>query len=413
MPPNEGTERRNRLFFFKGRSKKKKALNVETTSSELPASALQLLQSLGTGSMSPEGSITFIPSPTKFSNFKMDFDLSAAKLPPRMTIFSRSDSSFIRVSDLDMESDQTSCSTTQSEDIHPNYHHAASDPPPGIETDEKEKWIALNDGGGVCSPIAPLAVDRLAAVGLTASVNDSMWVPDRNTDRMLRKASASDWIQTTFKPGAVTVGENSYEKDVLVWTGTFSHSYYGSDLPAIRVAGIVDMPAKALVDLLVDSSRVKEYNKLSMGREDLVVFQDSMHQNGPFGRSVTKVMKSASKPPMIRKHMVFVSVLHAKELEDGSGYLIVTRAVHHPDNESVGATNVIKSEILMGVNLIRNIEGSEDRCLMINVNHIRSPMVPMMVAKKLGVSAAMGFVNDIRGAAKSAFLGATIMTDND
>ena len=96
--------------------------------------------------------------------------------------------------------------------------------------------------------------------------------------------------------------------------------------------------------------------------------------------------------------MVFVSVLHAKELEDGSGYLIVTRAVHHPDSENGGSANVIKSEILMGVNLIRKIDGEDDQCLMINVNHIRSPMVPMMVAKRLGVSAAIGFVNDIRAA---------------
>jgi hypothetical protein len=396
MPPDEGTERRSRRFFFKGRSKKKKAMKVKTTS-ELPA--LQLLQSLGTGSMSPQGSVTFVPSPTKVNNFKMDFDVAAEKIRTNRMLFRRSDSSFIRVSDLDMDSGNTSCSTIQSEDSHPNYHHAASDPPPGIESDEKEKWIALDDAGGSCSPIAPLAVDRLAAVGLTTSVNDCMWVPDRNTDRLLKKSSSAiDWIQNTFKPGSVCLGENSHEKEVLVWTGTFNHSYYGSDLPAIRVAGMVDMPAKDLVDLLVDSSRVKEYNKLSLGREDLVVFQDSMQQNGPFGRSVTKVMKSASKPPIIRKHLVFVSVLHAKELEDGSGYLIVTRAVHHPDNESAGASNVIKSEILMGVNLIRKIDGSDDRCLLINVNHIRSPMVPMMVAKKLGVSAATGFVNDIRGA---------------
>jgi hypothetical protein len=370
-------------------------MKVKTTS-EIPA--LQLLQSLGTGSMSPQGSVTFVPSPTKVNNFKMDFDVAAEKIRANMMLFKRSDSSFIRVSDLDMDSGHTSCSTIQSQDAHPNYHHAASDPPPGIESDEKEMWIALNDAGGSCSPIAPLAVARLASVGLTTSVNDSMWVPDRNTDKLQQKSSALDWIQNTFKPGSVCLGENSHENEVLVWTGNFNHTYYGSELPAIRVAGMVDMPAKDLVDLLMDSSRVKEYNKLSLGREDLVVFQDSMHENGPFGRSVTKVMKSASKPPLIRKHLVFVSVLHAKELEDGSGYLIVTRAVHHPDNENVGATNVIKSEILMGVNLIRKIDGSDDRCLLINVNHIRSPMVPMMVAKKLGVSAATGFVNDIRGA---------------
>jgi hypothetical protein len=328
----------------------------------------------------------------------MNFDVPPVKIRTNRKVFSRSDSSFIRVSDLDMDSEHTSCSTDQSEDAHPNYHHPSVDPPPGIETDEREKWIALNDGDGVWSPIAPLAVSRLAALGLTTSVDDGMWNPDRNTERLLRKVDASEWMQNTFKPGQVVITDPSHDKEVLVWTGTFSHSFYGSDLPAIRVAGVVDMSPKSLVDLLVDSDRVKEYNKLSLGREDLVVFQENMQENGPFGCSVTKVMKSVSKPPMIKRNMVFVSVLHAKELEDGSGYLIVTRAVHHPDNENGVSTNVIKSEILMGVNLIRKIDGEDDQCLMINVNHIRSPMVPMIVAKKLGVSAAIGFVNDIRAA---------------
>ena len=150
-----------------------------------------------------------------------------------------------------------------------------------------------------------------------------------------------------------------------------------------------------LMELLVDSNRVKEYNKMSLGRTDLKTFQDDIAVSGPFGNSVTKIMKSESKPPMLRKTLMFVSILHARELIDGSGYLIVTRAVHHPDAQ--GNSNVIQSEILMGVNLIRKIEGAEEsKCLMINVNHIRSPMVPMMVAKRIGVSAAIGFINDVR-----------------
>ena len=92
-------------------------------------------------------------------------------------------------------------------------------------------------------------------------------------------------------------------------------------------------------------------------------------------------------------------LLHAKELPDGRGYLIVSQAVHTPedDSESPSIANAMKSEILMGVNVIRAVKGEEnDRCLMINVNHIRSPMIPMMLAKRIGLSAAVNFVNDIR-----------------
>ena len=154
----------------------------------------------------------------------------------------------------------------------------------------------------------------------------------------------------------------------------------------------MNISARALTELLVDSTRVKEYNKISLGRTDLVTFQDSMESEGPFGHSITKVMKSETKPPMIRKPLVFVSILHAKELDDGSGYLIVTRSVHYPR-----LSDVVKSEILIGVNLIRKIEAAEnDRCLMINIYHIRSPVVPMMIAKRIGISSAVGFLKDIR-----------------
>jgi hypothetical protein len=190
----------------------------------------------------------------------------------------------------------------------------------------------------------------------------------------------------------------------LVWSGCFKHGLYGSDLPAIRAAGIVNMSAKALMELRVDSTRVREYNKLSLGRQDLVTFDGDLHTPGPFGTSITKVMRSETRPPVIRKSLVFVSILHAKELVDGSGYLIVTRAVHQQEEEKSMAS-AIKSEIIMGVNLIRKIDCDGDdgvadhcvnKCVLINVNHIRSPLVPMMVAKRIGVSSAVGFINDIR-----------------
>jgi hypothetical protein len=300
----------------------------------------------------------------------------------------------LRVADLGIEAHTSITTQDSNEEPHPNYHHPASDPPPGVEHDPNEQWIALNDSDGSHAPIAPLAIERLADFGLITCMNDSMWCPDSKTDRSLREKCPS-WMNETFKPGKVDLADaKGSENDVLVWSGCFKHGLYGADLPAIRAAGVVAMSAKALLDLLVDSSRVTEYNKMSLGRTDLQVFQDDMLSEGPFGKSITKIMRSETKPPMVRKSLVFVSLLHAKELIDGSGYLIVTRAVHHPNEQ--GAGNSIQNEILIGVNLIRRIQGSENRCLMINVNHIRSPMVPMMIAKRIGVSAAVGFINDIR-----------------
>jgi len=402
----------------------------EKIQTDKPSNTLSPAQSLGSGRLSPDGYVvsfsSFSSSPRKqpskasnnynnrsnnsISSSNSTHHLASTSMESYSHIslsqrFLRRSSLFLRVADLGMDdctshmistsaSDSTSGGGVEYQESHPHYYHPANDPPPGVEHDPKEQWVALNDSAGLHAPIAPLAIERLADFGLITSLNTIMWCPDTKTDRILRDGCPV-WMKSTFKPGKVDLTDvKGTENEVLVWTGCFKHGLYGSDLPAIRTAGIVAMPPKALFDLLVDSDRVQEYNKISLGRKDLQVFQDDMFTEGPFGKSITKIMRGESKPPMVRKTLVFLTLLHAKELIDGSGYSIVTRAVHHP-NDAHAAGNSIQSEILIGVNLIRKIQGSENRCLMINVGHIRSP-VPMMIAKRIGVSAAVGFINDIR-----------------
>lgn len=317
----------------------------------------------------------------------------------RPVLFQRHVSSFMRAADLGLSEKEHSFHKHNEEQIHANFHHPSVDPPPGMDRDANETWVALDDGAGSHSPVAPFAVRALANNGFNSAMDQSMWTPEKKTDRLLRSHKGAVWNTCIWqKKGSLCIPPKGSleETENLVWTGTFKHSYYGSDLPAIRALGIVNMSARALLDLLLDSTRVKEYNKMSIGRKDLLVLQDNMDEDGPFGPSVTKIMRSESKPPLLRKILQFVSLLHARELEDGTGYLIVTRAVTQASNAGPLDSNILSSEILLGVNVIRRVEGDDNRCLMINVNHLRSPMVPMMIAKKLGLTAACGFIDDIR-----------------
>lgn len=281
--------------------------------------------------------------------------------------------------------------------LHPHYHHPSADAPPGVDHDPKEAWVALDTGEGEHAPVAPYAIDALAKSGFDSALNESMWTANRATEKLL--ARSEEWSAVVWqKHGAVRVPSkgSAGELEVLVWSGNFTHGLYGSDLPTVRAEGVVNMAPSALVDLLMDSTRVHEYNKMSLGRDDVLVLQDDLENDGPFGRSVTKVVRSASKPPLVRKTLEFVTLLHARRLEDGNGYLIVSRAVTQAEEAINSDGKVLRSEILMGVNIIRSVEGDENRAVMINVNHIRSPMVPMMIAKKIGLTAAAGFFNDLR-----------------
>eukprot|EP00566_Odontella_aurita_P036660 CAMPEP_0113530230 /NCGR_PEP_ID=MMETSP0015_2-20120614/2821_1 /TAXON_ID=2838 /ORGANISM="Odontella" /LENGTH=469 /DNA_ID=CAMNT_0000428923 /DNA_START=443 /DNA_END=1852 /DNA_ORIENTATION=+ /assembly_acc=CAM_ASM_000160 len=283
-------------------------------------------------------------------------------------------------------------------DLHPHYHRPSSDTPhDGVDHDPKEEWVALDTGEGTHAPVAPYAVDALAKSGFDSAMNRSMWTLNRPSEKILARSAA--WSAAIWQmKGKVRVPPrgSADENDVLVWSGNFTHGLYGSDLPTVRAEGVVNMAPSALVDLLLDNSRVYEYNKMSLGRDDVLVLQDDLENDGPFGQSITKVVRSASKPPLVRKSLEFVTLMHVRKLEDGNGYLIVSRAVTQAEEAINSDGKVMRSEILMGVNIIRNVEGDNNRAIMINVNHIRSPMIPMMIAKKIGLSAAVGFFTDLR-----------------
>lgn len=252
------------------------------------------------------------------------------------------------------------------------------------------------DGGH--SKIAPYAVNALAAGGYGAAMDKGMWNADKKTEKLLEKCP--EWASLAWSncgPVVPPPVASEHENNVLIWSGVFSHGLYGSELPTVRAAGIVNMSPKKIVDLLLDSSRVKEYNKMSLGRTDVMVLKDNFANDSAFGGIVTKVVKSESQPPLVRKRLQFLTLMHVRELEDGNGYLIASRAVTQAkESGDVEDGTILSSEILMGVNVIRNIYGEENRALMINVNHIRSPMVPMFIAKKIGLSAAEGFIHDMR-----------------
>mmetsp|Transcript_25304 Transcript_25304/g.38966 ORF Transcript_25304/g.38966 Transcript_25304/m.38966 type:complete len:501 (+) Transcript_25304:99-1601(+) len=320
----------------------------------------------------------------------------------RKVHFVRSGSSYMRSADLGMSDSNPSHSMHNDEDeIVSNYHHPSPNPPPGINLDSKEQWVALDDGAGSHSPVAPLAIQALVDSGYKFATEPHMWAPVKRTDQELRNTS-SGWKTSCVwqheqegKRAIVPPKGSAEEKEILTWTGSFQHTYYGSDLPAVRAIGVVSMPARSLFDLLVDSSRVKEYNKMSLGREDLLVLQDNMIEDGPFGKSVTKIIQSQNQPPVIRRAVQLTTLMHAKELPTSNGFMVVSRAVTKPDDLGK-ESGVITSEILLGVTLILKVEGDEDRCLMINVNHVRPTLVPLMVAKRLGLAAASSFINDVR-----------------
>ena len=163
---------------------------------------------------------------------------------------------------------------------------------------------------------------------------------------------------------------------------------------------------------------VKEYNKLSVGRTDELMMQSGFHilaAESPYGiKGEIKIIRSRSKPPILRKQIEMISVIHARELQTEcggmDGYLVVSRAVWEDiktHDSSVVLSNTgamgpksIRTEMLLGVNLIRPLKGLQNQndgcCEFTTVTHAYSPALPQGIAKRMAPSAASNFVRDIQ-----------------
>lgn len=192
--------------------------------------------------------------------------------------------------------------------------------------------------------------------------------------------------------------------DILVYLGRFKQEGYGNQLPLVKTRSIVPLPPKEFAELLMDSSRVKTYNHMSLGRSDIHVMQKGLDTtSGPFGDGEAKIVRNLTKHPLAKQKMEFVTMMHARPLRpedgvEGAGYLVVSRAVGGNIYGGAGEEDSLtRNEILLGVNVIQPAaSGDPEESVVTAVTHVYSPSVPEMLAGKVGVKGGIDFVKDIR-----------------
>ena len=186
--------------------------------------------------------------------------------------------------------------------------------------------------------------------------------------------------------------------EILVFVGKCrkkQDEYYGANLPMVKTQSIIPMSPKDLADLLLDSSRVKVYNKMSVGRVDI--------RSIPSPLGFTKIVSNLTQPPIGKKKIMSTTLMHSRQLNDNGTYLVVSRAVPLPDSgkdsdkEGDGDNDHGKSEILLGVNLLEPASPDDpNSCRATCVTHVYAPQLPSVLAKGVGVKSAINFIQDIR-----------------
>lgn len=323
---------------------------------------------------------------------------------------------FIRVHDLDLtDEDRSRCSPGDESrsDVGSGRRNGG-----GGGVGRKGDILSIEgDGSGAI-------MSALAVVGIREATDESSrWSPTGATDRILRnRAKGVGNKVTAASEGPMGPWADAASgRDVLVWSSKCARGGHGSDYPVVKSRGLIPASAKAVVDLVRDSERVREYNKLAIGREDQMALtttadggESSVHcavtrcpRLGIAGEA--KVMRSRSQPPLTLKPLEFKTLYYVRRLVgsddgvdvdgDAAAYVTVGRSTWEtPDGTAGGSDDsVTRCEILLVVNLVRDVrtEDGSEWCELTLITHAVSP-VPIFVAKQVGLVAAENYIKDIR-----------------
>jgi len=224
----------------------------------------------------------------------------------------------------------------------------------------------------------------------------SRWTADRSTAKIIsrRPVSEQSW-------------HYAIESDIFIWYGKFDTGYK-SDVPVIKARAIMQTTPRELVNLIFDSSKVKQYNKMSLGREDRHFFKKGVDTDDGKITGEAKIVRSISSIPILKKNLELLSLMHGRSLneeKDGmKGYIIVNRSIWEdekkaPSDDGNGSGHdpkYIRAECLLGISLIRELEGGT--CEITTINHFFTPGAPSFGARQFGMKAATNYLKDLQSA---------------
>ena len=110
-------------------------------------------------------------------------------------------------------------------------------------------------------------MELLSQTGLRMALGPTIdWVGEKKTEKFIQEYGSGNSLTSALLS----------TQEVLAWSGKFSSEGQGSELPLIKTRAVIEKPPEYLAELLMDSSKVQVYNKMSLGRSDEEVFQSGV-----------------------------------------------------------------------------------------------------------------------------------------
>lgn len=280
------------------------------------------------------------------------------------------------------------------------------------------------------------AMNAMTQVGIDIAMgsrNESnnfsiLWKEEGSTSRLLNKLHScgdAKWYDNAESLRLL-------ETDTLVWSGMSSGTNgkdmdqlgYGSKIPYFKARGIIpNISPLELAELILDSSRVKLYNKWTNGRDDLHVFQEPINVlNGLYGDGCLKVVQAKTAIPFSSATLKMENFLHGRAMklhhddlcqddnieiecnDKPNSYVIVSRSIYTEEavaeDKSGNITQAVpgaKNEMIMGVNIFREVPGHPGKTDLLIVSQANSSAIPSFLAHKAGLMGATDFFRSLRG----------------
>ena len=214
-------------------------------------------------------------------------------------------------------------------------------------------------------------------------------------------SNMTEWITTTFLPPKSTLSysiadtiklSNVYmasnaawdfmgvENDVSVWKlkpSSIPMKHEDKQWPCIKSTAIVKGDAKMLVEYLMDSSKVPEYNKHCAGRTDVEKISKK-----------SKIVWNRTKIPLAIKSYDFCTLMHYYQ-KPNKEYILVSKGVDHPLIPV--HKDYSRSENIIGINILRTVpsslgagKGSGPYTEITCINHVRyGGTLPYVIQKSI------------------------------
>jgi hypothetical protein len=218
-------------------------------------------------------------------------------------------------------------------------------------------------------------------------VKASAWLTNRNGGKVSKGRAVNEMIHESEKYLSSDVEWDfmGMEKDVLIWKlkrSSLSLKKEDSHWPCVKSSTVIEIDSKSLLDYLMDSSKVQEYNKYSAGRSDVEIVS-----------AKTKVVWNRLNIPVGIKPYDFCTLMHSYTKPAADEIVLVSKFTVHPSvpvHSSYG-----RSEKIIGLNILKSMKsiGSKKRTEITCISHQRYANTPPYMIES---SMKRGKVNYLR-----------------